>query len=175
MVAKLLIDIIKKHASARLVGNTLSLGGTQVKQLGDILADIFLIIPIRTEIGFVSLGAYLQAQEICDRYSKELHSLKEIHMRGHSLGAGVGLLVAYRLYLQGYFGKIDGNFSGGAKVLSKKVANYLGARMTVVWKVRHRDIVPFLGPWKEPVHDTERTGTPKKHFLDYDVAEHTMY
>jgi len=168
--------MIRKHATFKISKNSLSLRGTDIKQLGDILADITMIIPKRVRHGWVAYGPYLQAEEV---YTKlKLASLipgDSITISGHSLGAGVGAILAYFLRRDGYTGNIILHQDGALKCLSTKVVKFLENKLVVECNIRHRDPVPHIGFWKHIQHSTPKTGPKRKHFLDYDLAEHMKY
>ena len=167
-------NIIKKAATATLKGNNLSCPGTNINQVGDILSDAMLLIPWKVEHGFVSLGVLWQAEAVYKRFSDRLHNLPEINLSGHSLGAGVALLVGYKLLVNGYPGIININCCGGVKGVSKKLGIWLSCRAHINWRIRRRDPVPYLGWWSMPALIIVE-GDPKKHIFDYDIKEHVMY
>ena len=93
-----MISLISKHATAKLKGNTLVCRGTDTKQIGDILADILLLVPYYIKgVGFVSYSVYLQAREIYDRHLSELLKHDLVVLSGHSLGAGICRVLAIML------------------------------------------------------------------------------
>lgn len=168
--------LIKRDASYKIDRTTLTIGGTNIRQLGDMLTDALLLIPKRTIFGNVAWSFYQQAIEIYDQIGHKLMKMPYIKLRGHSLGGSVGLLLGLILTINGYKGKIDIEMMGSPKVLSKKARLELAfAFNNVSCRVRQRDIIPVLGWWKEPFHKTEWEGSPKKHKLDYDIKEHLMY
>ena len=173
-----MIEIIKRDATYVFNNSTLILRGTDTKELGDILADLLLLIPKKIKnVGYVSYGAYLQAVRVYKEIGEGILSLKTITISGHSLGAGVALIVAILLYSRGnYEGDVYIDCCGGIKVLSKKARNYLGARAkSTIWEFRYRDPVPVLGWFKEPLHSTPRSGSKKRWFLDFSIKEHVKY
>jgi len=166
--------MFRKDATAILKGNSLSCEGTNATQLGDIISDILLLVPYKTDYGYISYGVYLQAIEVYEKHKGELFNFKTIHLSGHSLGGGIALQVAIFLRLDNYTGVINVNTVGAVKCISKRTAKWISSRANIEWRVRHRDIVPHLGWWSMPFR-TILEGEPRKHFMDYDLNEHLMY
>ena len=168
--------LIKKDATYTIDRNKLIIGGTNYKHLGDLLADILLMVPKDTIYGKVSWSVYQQAEEIYKQVGHKLISLPAIYLSGHSLGGSVALLLGLILRENGYSGKLHLSTTGSPKVLG------LDTRWNTRWvfnsiscRVRDRDIVPDLGWWHEPIHSTPVEGDKKQHLLDYDFKEHIMY
>ena len=169
-------DIIKRDATYTLNNNYLVIGGTDCKQLGDILADLLLLVPYKTKYGWVSYGVYLQALSVFEKEGNALTDYEIINLSGHSLGGGAALILALLLLDSGYYGTINIYTVGAVKCISSKTAEFMNFRLsTVSWRVRHRDIVPHLGWWSEPIHSTPREGDKRKHIFDWDIKEHVMY
>ncbi len=168
------MNIIKRDATFSVLNNKVGIGGTNTNQPGDLLADILLLIPKRTKAGFVSWSVYQQALSVYEQ--SDLMCMDEVTIGGHSLGGAAAILLALIMLENGYTGKININALGSPKVVSSKVASWLQPRLnSISWRVRHRDIVCFLGWWKEPKHDTIREGNKRKHIFDWDFKEHLMY
>lgn len=168
--------IIRKHATAEFKGSILICRGTDINQIGDVLADILLLVPKHIKhVGFVSYSVYLQAKELFDRHWCDIKVMPSIKLSGHSLGAGVCRVLAILLYQNGYLGQINISGKGGVKALSKKAENWLFYRVTSdEWVVNHRDPIPFLGWWAMPL-SVEYRGESHKHLFDWDMEEHMNY
>lgn len=168
--------LIKKAISYGVGPNKVTACGTDLSQLGDILTDILLMIPKKMSYGKVSWSVYQQAEEIYEQIGSKLMTMPYLKLSGHSLGGSVVLLLGLILRENGYIGKIDLSITGSPKVLA------LDTRWNTRWvfnsiscRARHRDIVPDLGWWHEPIHTTKKEGDKKKHLLDYDFKEHLLY
>jgi len=168
---------LSKQSTYELNGNKMSCRGTNIKQIWDILADLLLLVPFWIKgVGFVSWGVYLQGKSIYNKTLMALHMQDRVYLNGHSLGAGNCLIVAILLLKDNYKGQIEINAIGGVKCLSKKAALYLKVKnVRTTWRVRHRDPVPHIGPWKEPMHNTPVEGDQKTWFFDYSMQEHVKY
>lgn len=169
--------IIRKHATGKLTDNGLECRGTDVNQVGDVLADVLLLVPKHIKhVGFVSYSVYLQAKEIYDKYYLDLYEdMESVTLSGHSLGAGICRIIAIMLRLDGYEGEIHIVGKGGVKALSRKAESWLFYRVkSDSWIVNHRDPIPFLGWWSMPL-SVEYRGESHKHLFDWDMAEHMNY
>jgi len=167
---------MKHQATAYLHDNNLHLEGTNVKEPFDLISDFLLLVPYLYKGMFISLGVYLQAKVIFDRYEKDLMSKKKVNIYGHSLGAGIGCVIAIMMLKNGYEGNFFIEGKGGVKCLGTKARDYLyRITVSILWQIRHRDPVPHFGWWYAPFHYTPMTGNIKAHPLDYDIAEHTKY
>lgn len=168
--------LLRDSATFYITGNQLVIPGTNITQAGDIITDALLMIPKKTEHGLISWSFYQQAKRIYDKTKDKLMIKPKLIIKGHSLGGSVGLLVAYIMLQNGYTGKLHLRVAGAPKVISKDVAAYLSERVkSVMWRVNHRDIVPFLGWWSEPLHTTRREGRLRKHILDWSFKAHVKY
>jgi len=169
--------MIKEQCTSELKGSTLYMRGTDVKEISDILAIKWLLIPKHIkDVGNVSLGVWLQAEVIYKRHKEELFKQKSLKIEGHSLGGGIALHIAIMLFLDDYRGFIKINCKGAVKCIDEDTAIWLfPKRQQTIWAVNHKDPVPFLGWWKEPNHWTPRTGEKRKHFLDWSIKAHTDY
>ena len=170
---------IKEQCTSKLRGNYLSLRGTDVREWFDIFSDIASQVPYYLKgIGWVSWGAYLQAKVIYNRHKKELKYLNHIIISGHSLGAGVGLILAL-LRIQenpNYPCHYSFNLKGSLKVLGTQAREKLNLYVeSMDYQVRYRDPVPYLGFWKEPLHLTPRSGDKRSSPLDFDMDAHMKY
>lgn len=168
--------IIKGSVNYYIGRNAVRVGATNRRKLGDLLADALLLIPKRTSFGWVSWSVYQQAEELFKREGEKLMKMPRITLKGHSLGGSVSILLAIVMLEQGYKKPIRVYAYGSPKVLGSetriKLAKLLKA---TTWRVRHRDIVCFLGWWKEPIHTTKREGCKRRDILDWDITEHSMY
>ncbi len=168
--------IIRSSVTYALVKNRLRSSATNVRQFGDLLADILLLIPKKTSFGLVSWSVYQQADEIFILNAQKLMNMPRVTLSGHSLGGANSVLIALIMLEHGYKGKITVKAWGSPKVLGKKTRVKLAKHIAYMsWRVRHRDIVCFLGWWKEPKHNNKREGCRRKHILDWDLQEHLMY
>jgi len=169
-----MVRLIKSHADADMKGNNLIIKGTDVNQMGDLLADILLMIPHYVKgYGFVSWSVWLQAKEIYRDYYIALHEKLVLIINGHSLGAGIALLVALMLRRDGCKRHISIYGVGGVKCIGRRVKKFLERETTISWRVRHKDPVPYLGFWHNP--ETTYEGDKRKHIFDWDIKEHTNY
>ncbi len=169
-------QIIKHDANYSISRDKLVVGGTNVQHFGDILADALLLIPKKTKYGYVSWSVYQQAEAIYEQTGAKLMSLPNIKLKGHSLGGAVSLLLALIMLDNGYEGNITVKAWGSPKVLSTEARVHLSYLVNkTTWRVRHRDIVPFLGWWKEPKHKTAREGLERRNIFDWSFEEHEMY
>jgi hypothetical protein len=166
--------MIEEDATAVLNGNSLSCEGTNINQIGDILADALLLFPMKVEFGWVSLGVWLQAKAVYNRYKDQLHALDRVELSGHSLGAGIALLVGYQLITNDYEGRIKISCCGGVKCISRSLVKWLALRTKTIWRVRFRDPIPWLGWWSMP-ELVKYEGEPKRHIFDYSIKEHISY
>ena len=168
--------LIKKATTYHVLGKRVVIEGTNRGHIGDIIADALILIPKLTKHGFVSWSMYQQAELIFDEIGDELMEMPLIKLCGHSLGGAVGILLAQILLEKGYSGAICVYSWGSPKVLSQEVVEFLSTRLALVsWRVRHKDIIPFLGWWSEPLHVTPREGRKRKHILDWSLKDHTRY
>ena len=165
----------KQQCTAEFKNNKLSLRGTDSKELADIIADALLLIPTFEEYGAASLGAVLQAKVIYARHKEALLNTPYLLISGHSLGAGIGCIIALMMIQDGYRNGLKIEGKGGIKVLSREAQIRLSNHCIVEWEVQHRDIVPVLGYWKAPIHNTKRSGPKKKHMFDYSIQAHVNY
>lgn len=169
-------NIIKESADGWMNSNELHIRGTNVQTLGDLLADILVLIPKKTAQGYVSWSVYQQAEELYSWFKPKLFRYSSVYIKGHSLGGGVAVLIAQMLLNDGYTGDIHLRGQGSLKVISVDVANWLGSRLKeVTWQVNHRDIVPHLGWWSEPINFTPREGRKRKHIFDWSLSAHVSY
>ena len=170
---------IKEQCTATLKGNHLSLRGTDITQWFDIFSDGLSQLPYYIKgIGFVSLGAYLQAKVIYNRYKDQLNNFTCIDISGHSLGSGVGLVIALLIIRERRDKPLRFNFElkGSLKVLGNKAKRILDLNTeSIDYQVRYRDPVPYLGWWNEPIHSTSKSGDRRKWLLDFDLKEHMGY
>lgn len=167
---------IRNDATAKLTKKGLSVEGTNSKQIGDVLADILILIPFYLKgCGWVSLTVYLQAKEIYEEYGKDLHAMNEVTLSGHSLGAGICQIIACFLKRDGYLKPIHVYGKGGVKCLSSKVNTLLIIQLSAYeWVVNYRDPIPFLGWWSMPII-TKYTGDRRKHIFDWSMEDHVAY
>jgi len=176
---------IVKDATVKQRETSFVFEGTNISQVGDILADIFLLLPKRTPVGFVSRGVWEQANKIYTDYKDVMLSQPYLHLSGHSLGGGSALLVLVFLLLDNYQGDIFLQTVGAVKPISKRVALWIetqdklrckqGVQTKIAWRIRYRDPVPYLGFWSTPIKEVRYEGTPRKHFLDFSMDEHVAY
>ena len=169
--------MIQEHATSYINNKTLICSGTNINQIADILTNTLLLVPYYMKgVGFVSLGFYLQAKSIYKKHREELMALRVAPLTGHSLGTGNCCIVALLMIRDGFKGHVLISGQGGVKVLSKKAKRYLWhSDSSCIWKVNHKDIVPFLGWWHEPFHGTKRSGEKRKHIFDWDFKSHLNY
>ena len=159
--------MIKTHATWEVTSEGLALEGTM--EFGDIIADILSPFPKKLPVGTVSLGPYIQAEEIYKKNKDYLNKLPYVKYRGHSLGAGIAPIIAILQRLDGYEGIIFIEAIGGLKTLSYEAMMYLKDRdVFTEWRVLHRDPVPHIPFWYAPWNETEKEGEERKWFLDYD-------
>lgn len=167
---------MKHQATATLNDTWLELEGTNVNEPFDLIADGLILFPYIYKGLWVSLGVYLQAKVIYDRYKEELLNRKKVNIKGFSLGAGIGTLIAVMLLKDGYQGAIYLHCAGGVKALGIKAREVLYCvKVSVSWQTRHRDPVPHFGWWHAPYNYTVVLGEKRQHAFDYDIAEHTKY
>ena len=176
---------IKQDASIKQEGNAFVFGGTHPSQIGDILADIFILAPKRLSMGLVSKSVWLQAKELYNKNASKMFQCSSLELRGHSLGGGNALLTLIFLLRDNYPGNITLKTIGSIKPISRKVAKWIDAQTfirsckdietSITWTVRHRDIVPFLGWWSKPTKTIVYEGDKRKHFLDFAGKEHVAY
>ena len=166
--------MIKAHCTATVTDRGLSLRGTNIKEIGDILTLLLFLVPYYMKgVGFMSLGIYLQAKVVYNRHSEWMHKRTSVTLDGHSLGAGICRILAVLLYHNGYIGILEVIGRGGIKVLSKRSERYL-CRLTMDdWVVNMKDPFPFLGWWSEPEYT--RFMGDRKHIFDWSLASHMGY
>lgn len=168
--------VIRSAAGFYVIGNRVVIEGTNRGQIGDLLTDALLMIPKRTKHGWVSWSMYQQAKEIFCKVGWSLMKMPKVKLTGHSLGGSVAILLAHIMLEAGYTGIIYVYAAGSPKVLSQEAAEFLGDKLPMVsWRVNQRDIVPYLGWWREPIHVTPREGRERKHILDWTVMAHSEY
>ncbi len=170
------MNLFEKQVNATVTLNHISIRGTDIKQPFDLIADGNLLSPIRMKSGWVSFGAYMQAKVLFDRHKEPLLKYDYIIISGHSLGGGVGQILALLLIEAGFKGNFSFELKGSIKVLGRKARKLLDKRtLSITYNVNHRDIVPVLGWWLAPKNKTPKGGAKKKHPFDYSLKSHMNY
>lgn len=167
---------MKHQATAYLDDTWLELEGSNIYEPFDLISDGLILLPYCYKGLWVSLGVYLQAKVVYDRYKEQLINRKKVNIKGYSLGAGIGCIVALMLLKDGFKGSIFIEGKGGLKSLGSKARDYLyRVTVSVSWNTRHCDPVPHFGWWYAPYNYTVVLGEKRQHAFDYDIAEHLKY
>lgn len=175
-----MIKLIQRDVDYTRIPNGLSIEGTHAEEKGDLVADLFNILPFPTRYGFVGLGPHIQGKKIYKENKEFLHSLSHIILKGHSLGGANLVNVVLELRKHGYKGTITAVVMGGLKTLGiipSLILKY-SKKVNIVWVQDKKDPVSTLLslPWVMTPTKKDHTikTAEKKTFwpiLDFDLVE----
>lgn len=164
----------------RVYGSNIEFSVPGSEHWKDILTALFSISH-NTEYGGVHKGVWDALDSVYDQIQEIIpDNVNYVKISGHSLGGGLGTLLAYRLMLDYRPPKIDLFVDGSIKVISSSVCEFMEdyQGFISVFKSYRNDPVPLLFPWYTHPGLFQKVGGKREFpWIDLDIinGDHMNY